>query len=59
MEAAEKALCDRISSLVRMVRSPWILMCGLSTGFFFAVVSRLYQAYDQIAPTSQSSSEPS
>jgi len=23
VEAAEKALCDRISSLVRMVRSPW------------------------------------
>jgi hypothetical protein len=23
-----------------------ILMCGLSTGFFFAVLSRLYQAYD-------------
>jgi hypothetical protein len=36
-----------------------ILMCGLSTGFFFAVVSRLYQAYDEIAHTSQSSSRPS
>src|SRR5262245_11664067 len=36
-----------------------ILMCGLSTGFFFAVLSRLYQAHDQIAHTSQSSSEPS
>jgi len=36
-----------------------ILMCGLSTGFFFAVVSRLYQAYDQLAPTSPSSSAPS
>ena len=36
-----------------------ILMCGLSTGFFFAVLSRLYQAPDQIAHTSQSSSEPS
>lgn len=23
VEAAEKALCDRISGLVRMVRSPW------------------------------------
>ena len=23
VEAAEKALCDRLSSLVRMVRSPW------------------------------------
>ena len=23
-----------------------ILMCGLSTGFFFAVLSRLYQAHD-------------
>ena len=23
-----------------------ILMCGLSTGFFFAVLSRLYQAFD-------------
>ena len=36
-----------------------ILMCGLSTRFFFAVLSRLYQAQDQIAHTSQSSSEPS
>ena len=25
VEAAEKALCDRISGLVRMVRSPWHL----------------------------------
>ena len=28
-----------------------ILMCGLSTGFFFAVLSRLYQAQDQSAQT--------
>jgi voltage-gated potassium channel Kch len=26
-----------------------ILMCGLSTGFFFAVVGRLYQLYDERA----------
>src|SRR5262249_26611219 len=25
------------------------LMCGLSTGFFFAVLNRLYQTHDQIA----------
>ena len=36
-----------------------ILMCGLSTGFFFAVLSRLHQTQDQIAHTSQSPSEPS
>ena len=36
-----------------------ILMCGLSTGFFFAVVSRLYLAQDQSAKPSPSSSEPS
>ena len=36
-----------------------ILMCGLSTGFFFAVLSRLYQTQDRIAHPSQSSSEPS
>ena len=36
-----------------------ILMCGLSTGFFFAVLSRLSQAPEPIAQTSQSASEPS
>jgi len=36
-----------------------ILMCGLSTGFFFAVLSRLSQTQDPIAHPSPSSSEPS
>jgi len=36
-----------------------ILMCGLSTGFFFAVMSRLYQVRDQSAQPSRSASEPS
>src|SRR5262245_32158768 len=36
-----------------------ILMCGLSTGFFFAVLTRLSQAPDQSAPASQSPAEPS
>lgn len=35
-----------------------ILMCGLSTGFFFAVLSQLYQRHDEIAHPSPSSSEP-
>jgi voltage-gated potassium channel Kch len=35
-----------------------ILMCGLSTGFFFAVLSDLSPQYDAIAPPSPSSSEP-
>jgi Ion channel len=30
-----------------------ILMCSLSTGFFFAVLSRLYQTQGQIAPDRQ------
>ena len=36
-----------------------ILMCGLSTGFFVAVMSRLYQVWDQSAQPSRSTSEPS
>jgi len=36
-----------------------IRMCGLSTGFFCAVLSRLSQAPEPIAQTSQSASEPS
>ena len=36
-----------------------VLMCGLSTGFFFAVMSHLYQVWDQSAQPSRSASEPS
>ena len=36
-----------------------ILLCGLSTGFFVAAMSRLYQERDQSAQPSRSASEPS